>query len=100
MQYGRYKKAKTPTLLNNRGGDSLYQVIKIKGYSCPNKWLLLVDGKPICFANSRGKLSSCISYLEGYPVEISDGAIKKLLDGLRGARTWTKLACTTLPKSI
>lgn len=61
------------------------QVKVIKGYSCPNKHLLIIDNEPVIFANSNKRISTLISYVEGYISEeaISDKSITRILDKWR-----------------
>lgn len=59
------------------------KVIKVKGYSCPKKHLIMVNDKPLIFVNSMKRASKIVTYLEGYEVEIEDKAVKRLLDQAR-----------------
>ena len=61
----------------------MYKVNKIKGYNCPDKYLLSKDDIPIMFANGKKRLSLCIQYLEGYPTEIGDKSIERVLNNIK-----------------
>ena len=52
----------------------------IKQYNSTYKHLLIVDGEPICMADSGKRVSEFIKYLEGYDANINDGAIIKALN--------------------
>lgn len=56
------------------------KVYKVKQYNSVTKAVVCVDGKPICICGHGGTLSKVESYLQGYPVDIKDGKIKKILD--------------------
>lgn len=58
----------------------MFKIIRVKGWSCPSKYILMKDGEPIIFANGRKRLSVCMQYLEGYDVDIQDKAVKRELD--------------------
>ena len=54
---------------------------RIKQYNSTHKTVILVDNEPICIVMGCGKtVSNIIAYLNGFDVEISDGAIKKILN--------------------
>lgn len=56
---------------------------KIKEYSSSYKYVLIVNGNPVCIVRSNKSLNACISYLiNGEPV-LKDGHIMKLLDKYR-----------------
>lgn len=57
---------------------------KIKQYNSTYKHILVIDGEPVCAAQSGKQMSKCIQYLSGYNVNIGDGRIKKILDKHRG----------------
>lgn len=61
----------------------MYKISKVIGYNCPNKYLLSKDGQPILFANGKKRLGLCMTYLEGYDVEIGDRKVERLLKKLR-----------------
>ena len=61
----------------------MFEFVRVSGYSCPDKWLLTHEGKPIVFANSKARLSKCMAYIEGYGDAIEDGKIKRKLDVFR-----------------
>lgn len=57
---------------------------RIKQYNSTHKTVITVDQKPICIVSGCGRtVSNIIAYLNGYDVQINDGAIKKKLDKLR-----------------
>lgn len=62
----------------------MYEITRVKGYNCPDKYLLSKNNIPIMFANGRKRLNLCIQYLEGYPTEIGDKSIERLLDKIKG----------------
>lgn len=57
-------------------------VKKIKGYNCPNKFLLLINNEPVAFANSQRKVVQMIGYVQGHITEeeLNDGKISRLLN--------------------
>ena len=61
------------------------QVKKIKGYNCPSKYLLIIDNEPVVFSNSNKRMSTLISYVEGYTSEedVSDKSVARILDKWR-----------------
>lgn len=60
-----------------------FNVIQVKGYSCPTKWLLNINGEPVLFANTKARVNKCIRYVNGEDDLILDGSIRKLLDHYR-----------------
>lgn len=62
----------------------MYKILRVPGYNCPNKYLLMKDGEPIMFANGKERLNLCMQYLEGYEVDLKDEKIKRVLKSLRG----------------
>ena len=60
------------------------KVSRIKQYNSTHKNVIMVDGKPICIVAGQKITSNCVAYLQGYDVEINDGAIKNKLDKMRG----------------
>lgn len=62
----------------------MFNIIRVAGYSCPSKYLLMFNGKPVMFANSQRRLSLCIQYIEGYDTQLLDGKIKRILDKIKG----------------
>jgi hypothetical protein len=62
-----------------------FEAKKIKGYSCPSKWLLLIDKEPVCFANSESRVGYMIAFVEGFNdgIEVKDGSILRLLQGFK-----------------
>ena len=60
------------------------KVSRIKQYNSTHKNVIMVDGEPICIVAGQKTTSNCVAYLQGYDVEINDGAIKKQLDKVRG----------------
>jgi hypothetical protein len=55
-----------------------FEIVKVKGYSCPNKHLLLINGEPVLFANGTIRLRIASAYVQGYETEESIGD-KKIL---------------------
>ena len=56
---------------------------KVKQYNSTKKFVVMVDGFPICIVKGEKKLSDIVVYLQGYDAEIKDGKIKKILDKIR-----------------
>ena len=57
--------------------------VKIKEYGSSWKYVLIINGNPVCIVRSNKALNACISYLmNGEPV-LKDGHIMKLLDKFR-----------------
>ena len=56
---------------------------KVKQYNSTKKFVIMVDGEPVCICKREKTAADIISYLEGYNVEIKDGKIKKILDKIR-----------------
>ena len=59
------------------------ETYKVKQYNSTYKHILMVDGKPILITKSQNRLSQCIAYMENKEIDIKDGKIKKLLDGIK-----------------
>lgn len=58
--------------------------VKVKQYSSTYKYILMVDGSPICIVRGTKSLNDCISYLmNGKPV-LEDNRIMKILDKVKG----------------
>lgn len=53
-------------------------VKRVKGYNCPSKHLLLIDGNPVIFANSEFRVREMISYIGGDSEINIRGAVKML----------------------
>ena len=62
-----------------------FEIIRVSGYSCPGKSLLMVDGIPVLFANSSARLQRAAAYIQGYdhPSSFTDQKILKLLNKYR-----------------
>lgn len=59
------------------------QVFKVKDYSSSYKHVLLIDGEPIVMTRSEKRMSGFLQYLDGFDIEIKDGAIRNKLDKYR-----------------
>ena len=59
------------------------KVSKIKQYNSTYKYVLLVDGNPVCITRSGNRMSECVQYLNGYNADINDGTVRKVLDKYR-----------------
>ena len=58
--------------------------VKIKQYSSTFKYVVLVDGIPVCIARGIKSCNDCISYLMNGEPKLKDGKIMKILDKVRG----------------
>lgn len=58
--------------------------VKVKEYSSTNKYILLVNGKPVCIVRGKKSLNDCIGYLMNGEPLLKDGRIMKLLDKVKG----------------
>lgn len=59
---------------------------RVKQYNSTYKTVISIDGIPICITRSAKRAGQIASYLEGYDVEINDGALKKQLDKYRNQK--------------
>lgn len=57
--------------------------LKVKEYNSTNKYVLMVEGIPVCIVRGNKSLNDCISYLMNGEPSLKDGKIMKLLDKLR-----------------
>jgi len=53
-------------------------VKRVKGYNCPNKHLLMINGDPVIFANSESRLRDMIGWIGGDSSINVSGAVKVL----------------------
>lgn len=60
------------------------EMFRVKQYNSTYKTVVSVNGQPVCITKSRKRASEIMSYLYGYDVKISDGALKKRLDSALG----------------
>ena len=57
---------------------------RVKQYNSTTKTVITVDGVPVCIVAGKGiTASNVMAYLQGYDVEIKDGAVKKVLDKVK-----------------
>lgn len=59
------------------------KVLKVKQYNSTYKYILMIEGRPVCITQGEKRVSECIQYLNGYNADINDGKIKKILDKYR-----------------
>ncbi len=57
--------------------------VKIKEYSSSWKYVLIVNGNPVCIVRGNKSLNACISYLLNGEPALKDGHIMKLLDKVK-----------------
>lgn len=46
-----------------------YDIKSIKGFSCPKKYLILIDNKPFLFFNNEVQASQAITILNGHEID-------------------------------
>ena len=57
--------------------------VKVKQYGSKHKYILLVEGIPVCITRGINSLNDCISYLMIGEPKLKDGRIMKILDKVR-----------------
>lgn len=53
---------------------------KLKQYNSKYRIVVFVNNEPICIVDSDTRLAEITKYLYGYPADINDGKIKRILD--------------------
>lgn len=56
---------------------------RVKQYNSTYKTVISVDGVPVAMTKADKRASDIVAYLNGYDVELNDGAIRKILDQYR-----------------
>lgn len=68
----------------------MFSIKSVKGLSCPTKYLVCKNEKPLLFCNSKTRASMVVQYLEGYITEERFLELnhdnKKVLKLLKGAK--------------
>lgn len=57
-------------------------IIQVRGLNCPKKYLLMIDGNPIVFCNSKPEAQRVLNYLYNIG-DLEDKKLKKLLEPYR-----------------
>ena len=57
--------------------------VKVKQYSSKYKYILLIDGEPVCITRGCESLNDCISYLMTGAPKLKDGKIMRILVAYR-----------------
>lgn len=60
------------------------RVARAKQYNSSWKYILMIDGNPICVTKGRERMNTIMQYLSGADIKIKDGKIKRELDRFRG----------------
>ena len=58
--------------------------VKVKEYNSTKKYILMVNGTPVCIVRGKKSLNDCIGYLMNGEPDLKDGRIKKILDKVKG----------------
>ena len=58
-------------------------VAKVKQYNSTYKFVLVVNGNPVCATRSPKTMGDCVAYLMNRTPLLSDGKIMKILDKVR-----------------
>ena len=60
-----------------------YEVKKVLGMSCPNKFLITINGETVCFVNSNKGAKPIIDYAySNDPIVLQNGKIRKRIDDI------------------
>lgn len=62
--------------------------VKVKQFNSSYKYILMVNGNPICIVRGINTLNNCISYLMNGEPALHDGKIMKTLDKARKESTY------------
>lgn len=58
-----------------------YTITKVKGFSCPSKLLLKINGTDICFAKGRDSLAKIVGYAYTHNKnDLEDKSLRDLVD--------------------
>ena len=58
------------------------EVIRVPQYMSKKVNVIIVDGKPLCTCRGNYTTQTILAKLQGYDVDIKDGRIAKLIEGI------------------
>lgn len=57
--------------------DFSYEIITIKGFCCPNKTLVKINGQNICFCNSKNRAKKIIEFAFSFDESLIEDKVLK-----------------------
>lgn len=79
----RFYKGKELTNESFKNNELNYTVDKVLGLDCPNKFLVSINGKMVCFVNSRNSANRVLSYAyDKNSTELEDKKIKRIINSI------------------